>query len=90
VRLTIFVAHAGQKTAYFAISLLGKIWTDLLRVLLSPKQKMQRRFLRLTKKTITNGKGSPADCAPDGESVDLCTLGKLQSHKPYCEDHGSP
>jgi hypothetical protein len=41
VRLTIFVAHKGRKTAYFAISLFGKIWTASLRILLNPMQKMQ-------------------------------------------------
>ena len=79
--LTIFVVHGGQKTAYFAISLFGKIWTDSLRILLCPTQKIQQRVSRLTRKTITNGKRAPADCAPEGGSVDLCTLGRLQSHK---------
>lgn len=74
MRLTLFVVHGGQKTAYFAISLFGKVWTDSLRIQLSPMQKMQQRIFRLTRKTIMDGKGSPADCAPDGESVDLSTL----------------
>jgi len=38
-----------------------------------PNTKIQQRFLRLTRKTIMNGKGSPADCAPSSESVDLDT-----------------
>jgi len=90
VRLPIFVTQGGQKTTYLAISLLGKIWTDSLRILLSPTQRMQQRIFRLTRKTSTNGNGPPADCAPEGESVDLCNVGKLQSHKPWCKDHSSP
>jgi hypothetical protein len=39
-----------------------------------PNAKIQHRLLRLTTKTIKNGKGSPADCAPSGESVELDTL----------------
>jgi hypothetical protein len=74
VRLTIFVVHESQKTAHFAIALFGMIGTDSLRILLSPTQKMQQRVFRLTRTTIMNGKGSPADCAPTGESVDLGTL----------------
>jgi len=74
LRLTIFVAREGEKAAYFAISFFGRIGSDSLPRLLSGTQKLQQRDLRLTRTTITNGKRSPADCTPSGESVDLCTL----------------